>query len=99
MSVAMSHSCFADTIVDEARVMRQANSIDAMFKGVAVADHQSAHWDLSIEWFVECQNIVRYAERVKTEIDPLKRKLLTRLLTEEKAKQARRVNELNPDRE
>ena len=84
----MTHSCFADTTIDEARVLIRAHSIDAMFKRVAVADHKSAHWDLSIEWFVECQNIVRYAEKLKTEIDPLKRKSLIGLLTEEKAKQA-----------
>lgn len=99
MSVAMTHSCFADTIVAEAGVVRRANSIVAMLEGIAVADRKSVHRDLSIEWFVECQNIIRYAEKLKTEIDPLKRKLLTRLLTEEKSKQARRVNELNTDRE
>lgn len=87
----MTHSCFADTIVSEARVVRRANSIAAMLKGVAVANRKSAHWDRSIEWFVECQNIVRYAERLKTEIDPLKRKILIGLLTEEKAKQASRL--------
>jgi hypothetical protein len=101
MSVLMTHSCFADTIVDKARISRRANSIDAMFKGAAVADRKSVHRDLSIEWFVECQNIVSYAQKLKTEIDPLKRKILIGLLTEEKAKQASHLkrNELNPDRE
>lgn len=95
----MIHSCFADTIIDEARVLSRANSIVSMLKSVPVADHKSTHWDLSIEWFVECQNIVRYDEKLKTETDPLKRKLLIGLLIEEKAKQAHRVNELNTDRE
>ena len=90
MSAAMIHSCLTDAIVDEAQVLRQANSIDAMLKGVAFADRKSVHCDRSIEWFVECQNIMRYAEQLKTEIDSLKRKILIGLLTEEKAKQASR---------
>jgi len=37
--------------------------------------------------FVERQNIKRYADRIKTESDPVERDLLATLLAEEKAKQ------------
>ena len=97
----MIHSCFADTIVDEARVMRRANSIYSTLKGAPVADHKSAHRDLSIERFIECQNIVRYVEKLKSETDLLKRRMLIELLTQEKEKHASHLKriELNSDLE
>ena len=40
-----------------------------------------------MDGFVERQNIAHYIEQLKTEIDPIKRIMLERLLAEEKAKQ------------
>lgn len=84
----MADLCVTDTIFDNTRVLRRAISIDSTLKGAPDANHQPAHRDLSIELFIECENIVRYVETLKTEIDPFKRKMLIELLTEEKAKQA-----------
>ena len=84
----MTDLCVADIIFNNTQVLRRAISIDSTLKGAPDADPQPADRDLSIEWFIECQNIVRYVEKLKTEIDPLKRKRLIELLTEEKAKQA-----------
>jgi len=42
----------------------------------------------SLEKFIEDQNIARYAERLKAERDPLKRKVLFELLAKEEVSQA-----------
>ena len=47
---------------------------------------------MEIDRFIERQNIVHYAERLKTEPDLNKRTTLEHLLAEEKAKQASRDN-------
>jgi len=44
--------------------------------------------DQTLKAFVERQNIARFIEQIKTEGDPVKRKLLATLLDEEKAKQS-----------
>jgi hypothetical protein len=43
--------------------------------------------DDSVKGFVERQNIARYIDLIKTETDPVKRKLLLRLLAAEQTKQ------------
>ena len=43
--------------------------------------------DDSVKGFVERQNIARYIELIETETDPVKRKLLLRLLAAEQTKQ------------
>ena len=43
--------------------------------------------DDSVKGFVERQNIARYVDLIETEIDPVKRKLLLRLLAAERTKQ------------
>jgi hypothetical protein len=45
--------------------------------------------DDSVKGFVERQNIARYIELIETETDPVKRKLLLRLLAAEQTKQAK----------
>ena len=46
-----------------------------------------------MEKFVERENIAHYVDQLKTEIDPIRRTMLQRLLAEEKAKQASHVKE------
>ncbi len=41
-----------------------------------------------MEKFIERQNIAHYIDQLKTETDPIKRKILQNLLAEETAKQA-----------
>jgi len=43
--------------------------------------------DDSVKGFVERQNMARYIDLFETEIDPVKRKLLLRLLAAEQTKQ------------
>jgi hypothetical protein len=43
--------------------------------------------DQALKAFIECANIARYIEQIKTETDPFKRALLATLLEEEKTKQ------------
>ncbi len=43
--------------------------------------------DQTLKSFIERENIANYIEQIKTEADPVKRKLLARLLDEERAKQ------------
>ena len=45
----------------------------------------------SMDRFVERQNIAHFEDQLKTEADPIKRAMLQRLLTEEKAKQAAHI--------
>ena len=42
--------------------------------------------DRNLKAFVERENIAHYLEQIKSEADPVKRKLLVQLLNEEKAK-------------
>jgi hypothetical protein len=44
-----------------------------------------------MERFIERQNIAHYEDQLKTETDPIKRAMLQRLTTEEKAKQTSHV--------
>lgn len=41
-----------------------------------------------MEKFIERQNIAQYVDQHKTEVDPIRRAMLQRLLAEERAKQA-----------
>jgi len=45
----------------------------------------------SLEKFVEDRNIARYADQLKIESDPLKRKLLLELMSKEEAKRANHI--------
>ena len=47
---------------------------------------------MEIDQFVERQNIAHYTQRLMMEIDPIKRKLLQKLLVEEMVKQASHDN-------
>ena len=46
----------------------------------------------AMDQFIERQNIAHYTELLMTEIDPLKRELLQRLLIEEMVKQTMHAN-------
>jgi hypothetical protein len=46
----------------------------------------------AMDQFVESQNIAHYTQRLLMEIDPIKRKLLQKLLVEEMVKQASHDN-------
>ncbi len=43
--------------------------------------------DRNLKAFIERENIAHYVAQIKSEADPVKRKLLVKLLNEEKAKQ------------
>jgi hypothetical protein len=43
--------------------------------------------DDSVKGFIERQNITHYIGQLKTEIDPVRRDILSKLLAEEEAKQ------------
>jgi len=45
----------------------------------------------SLEKFIEDRNIARYADQLKLERDPLKRKVLLELMSKEEAKRANHV--------
>jgi hypothetical protein len=45
----------------------------------------------SLEIFIEEQNIVRFTDQLKTECDPLKRKILLELVASEEAKRAGKI--------
>ncbi len=45
--------------------------------------------DRNLKAFVERENIANYIEQIKSKSDPVKRKLLAKLLDEEKAKQVK----------
>jgi hypothetical protein len=45
----------------------------------------------SLDFFIEEQNIVRFTDRLKTECDPLKRKVLLELTAGEEAKRANNI--------
>ena len=46
----------------------------------------------SLEKFIEDQNIARYADQLKIESDPLRRKLLLELMAREEAKRAKHIH-------
>ena len=45
--------------------------------------------DESMKAFVERQNVVHYIDQLKTEIDPVKRNVVLKLLAEEEVKQVK----------
>jgi hypothetical protein len=47
--------------------------------------------DFSMQDYIESQNIANFKERLRMETDPVKQKILLRLLTDETAKYAARV--------
>jgi hypothetical protein len=47
--------------------------------------------DLSMQNYIESQNIANFKERLRMEIDPVKQKILLQLLADEMAKYAARI--------
>jgi hypothetical protein len=47
--------------------------------------------DFSMQNYIESQNIAKFKERLRMETDPVKQKILLRLLTDEMARYAARV--------
>jgi hypothetical protein len=45
--------------------------------------------DNSVKGFIERQNIARYLDQLKIEIDPVRRDMLSKLMAEEEAKQVK----------
>jgi hypothetical protein len=63
---------------------------------VSATDEQSSRTghvcpDLSMQNYIESQNIANFRERLRIETDAVKQKILHRLLAEEEAKYAARI--------